>query len=51
MPAFLIPFAAGGFAGLWVRSELDSEGPVSLPTLLIGAAIVGGAYVAWKRYA
>lgn len=47
---FLIPFVAGGFAGLWLRSELDSDSPLSLSTLLIGSVVAGGAYLAWKRF-
>lgn len=51
MPIFLAIFAAGAFAGLWARSELDSDAPIGLGTVLVGSVIVGGSYVAYRRFA
>lgn len=50
MPIFLAIFAAGAFSGLWVRSELDSDSPIGLGTLVVGTMLVGGSYIAYRRF-
>ena len=46
MPYFAV-LAAGVFAGLWLRSEGDTNGS-GLSALMWGAAGAAGAVVVWK---